>query len=110
MEVGHEYTTWTKICIYKNLSSFAGAIFEEHAVSQRTAFEFGIEQVNSDQNILRRTKLVPVIETSSDAFLASKKGLQSHYVSCTGLFWYRAYDDNCQILVWHQVQKQSCLS
>ena len=58
-----------------------GALFEHGASQERKAFEFGVEQVNRDVNILRNTRLIYMTESVNDVFSTSKKGKPFWFVS-----------------------------
>ena len=60
-----------------------GALFEHGASQERKAFEFGVEQVNRDVNILRNTRLIYMTESVNDVFSTSKKGKPFWFVSLT---------------------------
>lgn len=53
---------------------FPGAVFESSAKTEKSAFEFGIEQVNRDNAVLRNITLISVSENVNDVFMTSKKG------------------------------------
>ena len=56
-------------------------MFQSGANTEKSAFEFAIEQVNRDSKILPNITLIPVVENINDIFTSSRKGLCTCSVS-----------------------------
>lgn len=72
-------------------------MFEHGASQERKAFEFGIEQVNRNRNILKNIRLIYTTENVHDVFSASKKG-KKYYRTCHSRLVVRM----CSLLLGHR--------